>query len=212
MEAQHYPFSVPALPYPYDALSPHIDEQTLHFHHDKHLTTYVDNLNALLKDYPRYHGWSLAQLILGAWSLPMPIRTGVLNNAGGVYNHTFYFEGMTPNAYPAAQGELAAAIDFQFGGLDGMYARFKEGALKRFGSGWMWLAADAKGRLHLLSTANQDTLFPMHLHPLLLCDVWEHAYYLQYQNRRGDAVEQWFHLIHWERANALYRHALRKRR
>lgn len=199
---QHYPFSLPPLPYAYDALLPQIDEKTLHFHHDKHFAAYVENLNKLLADQPLYQNWTLEQLCRDWCQLPDEIRQGVRSNAGGVYNHDLYFQTMAPTPATSPSGPLADAIVWEFGDLPSLKAAMKAAALGQFGSGWAWLVCGKDRKLSVLKTANQDT--PLPLHPLLCCDVWEHAYYLQYQNRRGDYFESWWQLIDWPRLSEVY--------
>ena len=194
MEA-HYPFTLPPLPYAYDALLPELDERTMHFHHDKHFNTYVENLNKLLQDHPQYHDWSLERLMQDWPELPEDIRQGVRNNAGGVYNHDLYFKTLHP-APPSAPGPaLQQAIDRDFGDLQGLKAAMRSAALGQFGSGWAWLVTDRDGHLSVRKTPNQDS--PLPLTPLLGCDVWEHAYYLPYQNRRDEYFEAWWRLVDW---------------
>ncbi len=195
---QQYPFSVEPLPYDVHALEPVIDAETLHFHHDKHLQAYVDNLNKTLADYPEYHDWSLEKLLTQGDALPEAIRTPVRNNAGGVYNHQLYFRSMGPENRSGPSPALAKEIDCYFGSYDTWKEKMKNAAVTQFGSGWAWLAADEQGRLHVLKTANQDTPLALHMCPLLPIDVWEHAYYLQYQNRRPEYVDQWFSIINWD--------------
>ncbi len=196
--SQHYPFLVEPLPYDYNALEPEIDAETLHFHHDKHLQTYVDNLNKTLADYPDYHSWSLEKLLKQGDALPEQIRIPVRNNAGGVYNHQLYFRCMGPEKNTRPSGKLAQEIDRYFGSYDAWKEKMKNAAVTQFGSGWGWLAVDEQGRLHVLKTANQDTPLALHMCPLLPVDVWEHAYYLQYQNRRPEYVDRWFSVINWK--------------
>ena len=200
---QHYPFSLPPLPYAYDALLPQIDEKTLHFHHDKHFAAYVDNLNKLLADQPEYQSWSLEQLCRDWCQLPDNIRQGVRNNAGGVYNHDLYFKTMAPTPASTPSGDLAGAVTRDFGDLQALKDAMKAAALGQFGSGWAWLTSDREGRLSVQKTANQDT--PLPLCPLLACDVWEHAYYLQYQNRRAEYFENWWQLVDWPQLTETYR-------
>ena len=190
---QHYPFSLPPLPYAYDALTPQLDQRTLHFHHDKHFAAYADNLNKLLADQPEYQSWSLEQLCRDWCQLPDDIRQGVRNNAGGVYNHDLYFKTMAPTPASAPSGDLAGAVTRDFGDLHALKDALKAAALGVFGSGWAWVVFDREGRLSVQKTANQDT--PLPLCPLLTCDVWEHAYYLQYQNRRADYFEAWWRTL-----------------
>ena len=200
---QHYPFSLPPLPYAYDVLLPQIDEKTLHFHHDKHFAAYVDNLNKLLADQPEYPRWSLEQLRRDWCQLPDHIRQSLRNSAGGVYNHDLYFKTMAPAPASVPSGDLAGAVTRDFGDLQALKDALKTAALGVFGSGWAWLVSDREGRLSVQKTANQDT--PLPLCPLLTCDVWEHAYYLQYQNRRAEYFENWWQLVDWPQLSEVYR-------
>ena len=199
---QHYPFSLPPLPYAYDALLPQLDERTLHFHHDNHFAAYVDTLNKLLSRYPDYQTWSLERLCQDWPELPEDIRQGVRNNAGGVYNHDLYFRTMAPTPATSPSGGLQGAVTRDFKDLSALKAALKATALGRFGSGWAWLVSDNGGRLSVSSTPNQDT--PLPLRPILCCDVWEHAYYLQYQNRRADYFENWWQLVDWRQLSQAY--------
>lgn len=193
---RHYPFLLEPLPYAYEDLDPVINARTLTFHHDKHLQTYVDNLNRALEAHPAYHDWELEKLLLNLESLPESIRVPVRNNAGGVYNHELYFACMgRPGQKPGPR--LMDALERSFGSFDAFKSRLKEAALGQFGSGWAWLVKDAEGGLHIVRTPNQDTPLHGNVKPLLLVDVWEHAYYLQYQNRRAEYVDQWFHVVDW---------------
>ena len=203
---QHYPFSLPSLPYPYDALLPQLDERTLHFHHDKHFAAYVENLNKLLASQPEYQSWTLERLCRDWCLLPDSIRQGVRDNAGGVYNHDLYFLGLTPAPAPSPSPALAGAIDRDFGDFSTLKAALKTAALGQFGSGWAWLVCDREGQLSVQKTANQDT--PLPLRPLLCCDVWEHAYYLQYQNRRGEYFENWWQIVNWPWVSRRWQEAL----
>ncbi|WP_195985414.1 superoxide dismutase [Clostridium sp. D33t1_170424_F3] len=196
--SQHYPFTLEPLPYAYDALEPQIDAETLHFHHDKHLQTYVDNLNKTLEKYPDYHDWSLEKLISQGDSLPEAIRTPVRNNAGGVYNHQLYFRCMGPEKDTRPSQRLLEEINRYFGSFEDWKEKMKNAAVTQFGSGWAWLVVDPEGRMHVVKTPNQDTPLPNFMRPLLLVDVWEHAYYLQYQNRRPEYVDRWFSVINWK--------------
>lgn len=194
----HYPFKNPPLPYQYSALEPNIDSRTLHFHHDKHLQTYVDNLNKALEGHPQYQNWTLEELIAKNHELPDELRNPVKNNAGGVYNHILYFESMcSPNTCNPS-GKLEQLIKDTWGSLDIFYAKLKEAALGQFGSGWAWLLMDVKGELHIKNTPNQDVPPFAEFYPLLLVDVWEHAYYLQYQNLRAGYFDCWVDLINWK--------------
>ena len=192
----HYPFELIPLPYDYQALEPYIDSETMRIHHDGHLKTYVDKLNKTLRDYPRYHRWSLEQLLTHLDRLPVQIRTAVKNNGGGVYNHNLYFNTMgDTNNEPT--GKIKRTIESSFGSYDQFKSSLKEAALSVFGSGWAWLAADPNGRLIITTTANQGTLLQTRLLPILPLDVWEHAYYLKHQNRRADYIDDCFHVIDW---------------
>lgn len=208
MNAETYPFVVRPLPYEYDALIPVLDEEILHFHHDKHYKTYVDNLNSVLSDYPELQKKSLKELLIGLDQLPSAIRTAVQNNGGGVYNHELYFDSMKSPVGQSPEGKLAEAIDRDFGSYLQWKEAMKQAAVGKFGSGWAFLVTDGSGKLQIVTTANQDVPDLKKLTPLFLVDVWEHAYYLQYQNRRADYVEGWFSLIHWKKAERRYEEAL----
>ena len=171
MTVQHYPFELLPLPYLYDSLEPHIDTETMYLHHSRHLRAYVDNLNRLLKPYPEFHDWTLERLILENKKLPEDIRQGVWNNGGGVYNHQFYFAGMTPK-HTELSGKLKDALYLDFETWDDFYEAFFEMALKIFGSGYLWLAADERGKLVILPLPNQDTPLSQNLTPILNLDVW----------------------------------------
>nr|WP_325298301.1 superoxide dismutase [uncultured Dysosmobacter sp.] len=209
MMETHYPFTLPPLPFAYDALAPELDEKTMHFHHDKHFAAYVDNLNKLLSDRPEYQGWSLEKLCQDWPELPEDIRQGVRNNAGGVYNHDLYFKTLAPTPATAPDGELEGAVIREFGDLTKLKAAMKAAALGQFGSGWAWLVSDCDGKLSIQKTPNQDT--PLPLCPLLCCDVWEHAYYLQYQNRRADYFDAWWLLVDWPQLSRTYGDFLARR-
>ena len=188
-------FSVPPLPYAYDALEPHIDKATMEFHHDKHHQAYVDNANAALE------GTDLAdapveEVLKNLSSLPSDKQAAVKNNAGGHYNHTLFWEIMSPDGGGEPEGELASSIDSAFGSFADFKAKLKEAGVKRFGSGWAWLVRDGSG-LAVVSTANQDSPISEGNAPLLGVDVWEHAYYLHYQNRRPDYIDAWWNVVNW---------------
>ncbi len=204
MKAETYPFVVRPLPYEYDALIPVLDEETLTFHHDKHYKTYVDNLNAALADYPELQKKSLTELLTDINRLPAAVKTAVRNNGGGVYNHELYFDSMKSPVGQEPSGSLAEAIDRDFGSYRQWKEQMKQAAVGRFGSGWAWLVSDKNGVLSIVQTANQDVPDLEEYVPVLLVDVWEHAYYLQYQNRRADYVEGWFGLINWRKAGMRY--------
>ncbi|MBO5336080.1 MAG: superoxide dismutase [Lachnospiraceae bacterium] len=204
MKAEIYPFVVRPLPYEYDALMPVLDETTLEFHHDKHYKTYVDNLNNILADYPELQQKSLQELLTQLEELPMAARVGIRNNGGGVYNHELYFDAMKSPAGQEPVGDLAEAINRDFGSYKQWQEQMKQAAVSKFGSGWAWLLSDKAGKLSIVQTANQDVPDFLEYTPIFLVDVWEHAYYLQYQNRRADYVDGWFSLINWRKAQKRY--------
>lgn len=204
MSPETYPFTVRPLPYEYDALTPVIDEETLHFHHDRHYKTYVDNLNAVLSDYPEFQKMSLEELLTKQDKLPPSIRTAVRNNGGGVYNHQLYFDRMKCNCGQVPTGKFAEAVCRDFGSYRQWKEQMTAAAMSRFGSGWAWLLTDGEGKLSVVQTANQDIPDLVLYTPLLLLDVWEHAYYLQYKNKRDLYVEGWFQIIHWRKVEKKY--------
>ena len=191
------PFTLPPLPYDYTALEPHVDEQTMRIHHDKHHAAYVNNLNAALEPHAALQSKSLDELISNIDALPETIRTPVRNNGGGHHNHTLFWELMAPGGAKEPQGALAEAISKAFGGLAQFKETFAKACTTRFGSGWAWLALKKDGSLEVYSTANQDSPVMEGKVPLLGCDVWEHAYYLKYQNRRPDYVAAWWNVVNW---------------
>jgi len=188
-------FSVPPLPYPYDALEPHIDKATMEFHHDKHHQAYVDKANQALEGTD-YADASVEEVLKNLSSLPSDKQAAVKNNAGGHYNHSLFWEIMSPDGGGEPEGELAAAIGSAFGSFADFKAQLKEAGVNRFGSGWSWLVRDGSG-LAVVSTANQDSPISDGKTPLLGVDVWEHAYYLQYQNRRPDYIDAWWNVVNW---------------
>ena len=198
-------FTLPPLPYAFNALEPHIDEQTMGIHHGKHHQAYVNNLNAALEGKPDLEKKGLDGLIAGLGEVPEAIRTAVRNNGGGHHNHTLFWEIMTPGGPKEPQGELARAIESTFGGFAPFKEQFQKAAIGRFGSGWAWLVRDRSGKLAIESTANQDSPVMDGKHPVLGCDVWEHAYYLKYQNRRPDYVTAWWNVVNWEIVATRYR-------
>ena len=204
MQAETYPFVIRPLPYEYDALIPVLDAETLTFHHDKHYKTYVDNLNMSLSDYPELQKLSLKELLLSLDTMQEPLRTAVRNNAGGAYNHELYFDAMMSRMGQMPSGELAEALNRDFGSYRQWKDQMKQAAVGKFGSGWAWLVSDREGNLSIIQTSNQDVPDLKDYIPLFLVDVWEHAYYLQYQNRRADYVEGWFSLINWRKAEKRY--------
>lgn len=208
MKAETYPFVVRPLPYEYDALIPVLDEETLHFHHDKHYKTYVDNLNNILADYPELQKMSLEELLTDIEELPAAVQTPIRNNGGGVYNHELYFDAMKSPVGQEPDGTLSEAINRDFGSYKQWKEQMKQAAVSKFGSGWAWLVTDSTGKLSMLQTANQDVPDLKEYTPIFPVDVWEHAYYLQYQNRRADYVEGWFDLINWRKAAKRYEDAV----
>ena len=190
-------FEVPPLTYAYDALEPYIDAQTMQIHHDLHHGAYVTNLNAAIKDSP-VANWSIEDLITRLNEVPENIRTAVRNNGGGHINHSAFWVTMTPGGSKTPGGALASAIDQAFGSFDAFKAAFKDAGAKRFGSGWAWLVADKSGKLQVISTANQDSPLTDGLKPIIGNDVWEHAYYLKYQNKRPAYLDAWWNVVNWD--------------
>lgn len=199
----HYPFVNTPLPYAYDALEPFIDEKTMHLHHDRHLQTYIDNLNRLLEENPALQRYSLEQL-LSVWRrLPCHLRIPVRNNAGGVYNHRFYFDGLSEPGVSRPAPRLFQEMTRQFGSPENFKTQFKDAALSVFGSGYAWLLSD-RGTLKIVTSANQDTPWGGALTPVLNIDVWEHAYYLKHYNVRAAYIDDWFRVINWEQAECRF--------
>jgi len=198
------PFTLPPLPYDYSALEPHIDEQTMRIHHDKHHAAYVNNLNAALEPHPDLQAKSIEAILGDLGAVPEAIRTAVRNNGGGHYNHTLFWEIMIPGGPSAPEGKLADAITRTFGGFDSFKEQFTKAGITRFGSGWAWLSVAKDGALVLESTPNQDTPLMEGKVPVLGCDVWEHAYYLKYQNRRPDYVAAWWNVVNWAQVGARF--------
>lgn len=188
---------LPALPYAHNALEPHIDAQTMEIHHGRHHATYVNNLNAALEGHADLQDKSVEELISNIDALPEAIRTAVRNNGGGHANHTLFWEILSPNGGGAPAGELADAINATFGSFDNFKAEFAKAATGRFGSGWAWLVVDG-GKLAITSTPNQDSPLMEGKTPILGLDVWEHAYYLKYQNKRPDYISAFWNVVNWE--------------
>lgn len=203
--SKNYPFTLQELPYSYDALSPVLGNETLHFHHDKHMNTYVDNLNKALEPHTEFHGLTLEELLTKLNELPQAAQTAVRNNGGGVYNHQLYFSTLTsPNSETKISSALQDAIDRDFGGIEKMIAELKQAALGRFGSGWAYVVTNKDGVLSICSTPNQDVPNLCEFVPLMTVDVWEHAYYLDYQNRRPDYFDAFISLINWDVVSKRY--------
>lgn len=190
-------FTLPKLPYAYDALMPYIDAQTMQIHLTKHHQAYIDNLNKALAAYPDLQAWTLDDLLKKIKELPEAIQTAVQNNAGGHFNHSLFWLFMTPQS-KMVQGSLHAAILKKYNSMEAFQDQFATAAKTRFGSGWAWLVLNSKGDLEIYSTANQDAVIMKNDIPLLGLDVWEHAYYLQYQNRRPDYITAWWSVVNWE--------------
>jgi superoxide dismutase, Fe-Mn family len=190
-------FTLPPLPYDYAALEPHIDEQTMRIHHDKHHDTYVKNLNAALEGHADLQSKTIEDLLTGITKVPEAIRTAVRNNGGGHHNHTMFWEIMAPGGATEPLGKLAEAIKSTFGGFDSFKEQLTKAGTGRFGSGWAWLLGSGDGKLAIESTANQDSPLMEGKYPVLGCDVWEHAYYLKYQNRRADYLAAWWNVVNW---------------
>ena len=197
-------FELKPLPYAYDALEPYIDKETMMLHHDKHEKAYLDNLNKAIAKYPELYKKGLEGILKDLNSVPEDVRETVKNNAGGVYNHDFFWSVMSPEKDQTPKGELLKAINNDFGSFDNFKAKFKDAALGRFGSGWAWLVLGKDGKLSIISTANQDSPISQGLTPILGIDVWEHAYYLKYQNRRGDYIDNWWHVVNWKQVESNY--------
>ena len=194
------PFALPALPYPTDALEPHIDKQTMEIHHGKHHNAYVTNLNAALEKAPELQSKSIEELLKAINSVPDAIKTAVKNNGGGHANHSMFWQIMGPHAGGAPTGAVADAINSSFGGFDKLKEEFKKAAIGRFGSGWAWLIA-SDGKLSIESSPNQDSPLMEGKKIVMGMDVWEHAYYLKYQNRRPDYIDAWWNVVNWAEVN-----------
>ena len=199
-------FELPALPYDYNALEPYIDEETMHLHHDKHHQAYVNNLNAAVQG-TQFENMDVEQLVRRINDVPENIRTAVRNNGGGHVNHTMFWQIMKPNGGGQPAGELANAITAAFGSFDTFKTQFNDAGAKRFGSGWAWLVMDASGKLQVASTANQDSPFMDGMFPIMGNDVWEHAYYLKYQNRRPDYLNAWWNVVNWDEVASRFQRA-----
>jgi Fe-Mn family superoxide dismutase len=191
-------YELPPLSYPFDALEPHIDAKTMEIHHDKHHQAYVTNANNALKDYPQLAAKPVEELIANLSAVPEAIRTAVRNNAGGHANHSFFWLIIGPNAGGSPKGKLADAIASTFGSFDQFKEKFQAAGAGRFGSGWAWLVVNKAGGLEISSTPNQDSPIMEGIKPLLGVDVWEHAYYLKYQNRRPDYLKAVWNVVNWD--------------
>ena len=196
-------YTLPDLPYDYDALEPHIDTETMHLHHDKHHATYVSNANAALEKHPELAEKSVEELLAAIDSVPEDVQTALRNNAGGHANHSLFWEVLSPNGGGEPTGAIKAAIDEAFGSFDAFKEKFAAAATTRFGSGWAWLVVD-NGKLAIISTANQDSPLMEGKTPVVGLDVWEHAYYLNYHNVRPNYIDAFWNVVNWEQANENY--------
>lgn len=198
-----YPFELPDLPYAFDALEPHIDARTMEIHHDKHHAGYTKKFNAALEDHSEWQDQSAKDILRNINDVPDAVRTAVRNNGGGYVNHTLFWEIMKPGGSGQPSGGVADAIDRAFGSFDEFRDRFSTAAKTRFGSGWAWLVVDGGG-VDVISTPNQDSPLMEDKTPVLGIDVWEHAYYLNYQNRRPDYIEAWWNVVNWDEVGRRY--------
>ena len=192
-----FPFTLEKLPYAYDALEPVIDQQTMLLQHTKHHQTYVNNLNGVLEKNPELQNRTLADLLTHIDQLPLASQTAIRNNGGGVFNHNLFWQSMTKPHTSKPSEAFIALINQAFKSFDDFKLAFKQAALSQFGSGWAWLVKDQNNQLSIIATANQDTPLKLGLTPLLPLDVWEHAYYLKYQNRRAEYIDNWFQVVNW---------------
>jgi superoxide dismutase, Fe-Mn family len=206
-EAPKGAIALPPLPYGYDALEPHIDAETMRFHHDKHHATYVNNLNAALDKHPQLNGKTVEQMLQNLDGVPADIRNVVRNNGGGHVNHKMFWEIMKPKGGGEPTGALAAAIAENFGSFADFKKKFNTEGGKRFGSGWVWLVRNKDGKLEVVSTANQDSPISAGKYPIMGNDVWEHAYYLKYQNQRAKYLEAWWNVVNWDEINKRFEQA-----
>lgn len=191
-------FELPALPYDFNALEPHIDARTMEIHHGKHHNAYTSNLNAAVEKHPELAGKSVEELLSDLDSVPEDVRTAVRNNGGGYANHNMFWTAMSPSGGGEPSGSLADAVNSAFGDFSAFKDSFAKAGMTRFGSGWAWLSKKSDGSLSVTSTANQDNPLSEGLSPILGLDVWEHAYYLNYQNRRGDYISAWWNVVNWD--------------
>src|SRR3989338_2919033 len=202
-----YPFKLPQLPYDYNALEPHIDEQTMRIHHTKHHQAYVDKLNAALEGHKELHGKSVEELLTNLVGVPDAIRTAVRNHGGGHLNHSFFWPLMITDA-PSPEGEIVSASEEKFGSFDKFKEQFSTAAAGHFGSGWAWLVEN-QGQLEIMTTPNQDNPISQHRIPVLGIDLWEHSYYLKWQNKRTDYIATWWNVVNWEEINRHFRAAMK---
>jgi Fe-Mn family superoxide dismutase len=199
-----YPYTLPQLPYSYDAFEPYIDKMTMEIHHSRHHQAYVNNLNSVLEKYPEFHDIELEDILKDLNKLPEEIRTTVKNNGGGHYNHSLFWEIMKPNGGGEPDGELKKAIEENFGSFENFKNLFSEIALKHFGSGWAWLVVTPDKKLKAYSLPNQDNPLSDGYKLVMALDVWEHAYYLKYQNRRNEYIQNWWNVVNWDKIKENY--------
>ncbi|BAU64366.1 Superoxide dismutase [Stanieria sp. NIES-3757] len=206
--ASDKPFQLPPLPYAYDALEPYIDAETMRFHHDKHHAAYTKKLNQAVNQYPELASQSAEDILRNMDSVPEAILKTVRNNGGGYVNHAMFWEIMSPNGGGNPTGAIATAITKAFGSFDAFKEQFNEAGSKQFGSGWAWLVLDSNNQLKVMSTANQDSPLMEGMYPIMGNDVWEHAYYLKYRNKRDEYLTQWWNVVNWEKVNQRYEQAI----
>ena len=195
------PFTLPPLPYAYDALEPYIDKATMELHHDKHHATYVTNVNKALESAPELQNKTIEELLTGFSSVPEAIKTAVRNNGGGHANHSLFWKLLSPQAGGAPSGEIGSIITAHYGSFDTFKEKFNAAATGRFGSGWAWFVKDSSGKFDIVSSANQDSPLMEGQKPVLGLDVWEHAYYLKYQNRRPEYIAAFWNIVNWNEVN-----------
>ena len=195
---------LPELPYAYDALEPYVDAETMKVHHTKHHQGYINKYNAALEKHPELQGKSVEELLTNLDHVPEDIRAAVRNNGGGYYNHALFWKMMTPDSTKEPSGELAQAINDTFGSFEAFKEEFTQAAVSVFGSGWAWLVVDQHKGLHIMKLAQQDAVISVNFQPVLGLDVWEHAYYLKYQNKRPEYVSAWWNVVNWHFAESLY--------
>lgn len=201
---------LPPLKYAYDALEPHLDALTMEIHYSRHHQAYINNLNAALEKYPEWSERTLEYLIIHLDQVPEPIRNAVRNNGGGHLNHTLFWEIMSPSGSKEPVGELKEDLEATFGSFEAFKEKFAQAAITRFGSGWAWLVLNAEGALEIVSTQNQDNPLTDHKTPILGLDVWEHAYYLKFMNKRPDYIGAWWNVVDWDVVLEKYLAALKK--
>lgn len=198
-------YQLPNLPYAYDALEPYIDAETMKIHHDKHHAVYVEKLNAAIGQIPNFTKKPIEEVLKNLDQIPESVRTAVRNHGGGHANHSLFWQILAPIGSTKPESDLAAAIDQEFGSFNSFKEKFTNVALNQFGSGWTWLCLDFNQKLSIISTANQNSPLSRKLTPILNFDVWEHAYYLKYQNRRAEYIENWWQVVNWSKVNELYK-------